>query len=390
MTYCFQDPDERAFVANEEASKADRSSSTKLREERKVMTTTENTVDAAIFLSAEQKNQIRKRLTAVRDDLAAIHRKVSLPASTLRDIHLAVNSGDESLLALATETAYWALYVYSEKKAHTYVETGKSTLEDYMQTLYIAIATNIKSYDGKHALVTFFEPSIVAAFMITRNEGHSIQVSKYYLDQVVIVSRAEKALQATGLTSPNVHDIYDYIQQHEKCNISELTIRRVRDIIRPVDSLDGMTKTLVDNNEFANPEAKVIAAEKAEEVHKVIDCLPEKHRTVMNMMLDYIRENEKMITTAEACERLQKLDPTATKESVARVINSAKLEFSRYFSDPAKDELPVNGIGLGDGLSFFDDEQDILDALAMDEDFFNNYSLMDDDDDLSDSRYYAG
>lgn len=286
-------------------------------------------------------------------------------------IYQAVHSGNKLLFNEATLLAYDIVKEHYKSMAKKY-QDDYCAIEDFTgSTLYLTIQTNIMKYNGIYALQTYYEPFVKAAFTRERNASHGNQMTKHYIDNSVIVSRAEADLKSKGIEDATCAEVSDYIRIKYKKSVAEITVKRIRELSQGVDSIDNMTRPIADPYTM-DPEKLCLEEERKRSFHKSLGNLTKRHQKVIEGILDYVETYGTMPNETQKQKLCMKLFKEMTKEDAKRLISSAFNEFKRSYRRYSIDELPLNNMRMVGDIQLMEiEEDDICNMFAECPDYFD-------------------
>lgn len=280
-------------------------------------------------------------------------------------IRKSTNCGDDKLYNAGSLFAYTAIKSHYYKVAIKYNDYARTSTEDLMSELYIAVHVNIHKYDGKHSLFTFFDPIVTSAFMIAKGAGRGGMMSKYYHDVGVTIRRAEQELKAAGFNDPSLLDIRDYIFVKFKKTISEATIERYYKYSQDIESIDASEKQYAAEDE-TDPELAVIEQERKIEFYEGVNKLTPRYRLYIITELEYISMYGKQPAVKVVYEKMKTQCDNLTMYEARQIQRAAHIELRSFFDKKRKkNELPLNTMKtLEADLDIIEeDEQIIVDAI---------------------------
>ena len=311
-------------------------------------------------LTKKQQTEIRNRLMDVYENVDPIKPKVS--TETQEDIRLAVNSGVKELFDLGCLTAMALIKPHYARLAVKYQDAPRTTVEDLVNApLYETVRDNIRNYNAKYTLITYFERPVISAFMKAREEARGCIMTKYYMDTAVIIKRAERELEGLDITDISDADLSQWIKT--KYN-KAVTIGRIHDMTKNESSIDGMSTQIADPS-MADPAAILMKKERQEEFQKSIKSLSERHSCFIEAALEYTATTgEAPKTAAQAYEICKTFLPSITKEQALRLMRASFREFGRYHRRYRSDEITDNVSGMMDDVWIMEKEEYELNSYA--------------------------
>lgn len=314
-------------------------------------------------LTKKQQTEIRNRLMDVYENADPTKPKVSM--KTQEDIRLAVNSGVKELFDLGCLTAMALIKPHYARLAVKYQDIPRTTVEDLVNApLYETVRDNIKNYNAKYALITYFEKPVVSAFMKAREEARGCIMTKYYMDTSVIIKRAKRELERLGITEISDVDLSQWIKVKYNKNISAVTIGKIHDMTKNESSIDGMSTQIADPS-MADPATIMMEKERQEEFQKSIKSLSERHSCFIEAALEYTATTgEAPKTAAQAYEICKTFLPNVTKEQALRLMRASFREFGRYHRRYRSDEIADNASDMMDDVWIMEREEYELNSYA--------------------------
>lgn len=321
-----------------------------------------------IQITEERKEELYKELNDYLDTFDKKNPK--LTEETQLAVRDAANSGDKDLFDLATIVAYTAIGNHYRKRAYSYKQYSNTEINDLMSELYIVINENIIRYDGVHSLFTFFNPYINRAFMIAREKGLGVQLTKYYQDMGVLISRAYSDLAANDFDNPSVSDLSEYIKLEYGRKVSEKTILTWQQQRQPVSSLDSETSPIIisDRDDY-HPEKSLENEEEMNEFYDSFDKLTARHKDIITLELKFDEENNRMPTIRELTKLMNKAnDDSFTENEVKSLRRAAHKEFKSHFLSRTNEENAIAMAEEYEGLDVFTKK---FNYVSFDEDSFD-------------------
>ena len=319
-------------------------------------------------LTKKQQTEIRNRLMDVYENVDPIKPKVS--TETQEDIRLAVNSGVKELFDLGCLTAMALIKPHYARLAVKYQDAPRTTVEDLVNApLYETVRDNIRNYNAKYTLITYFERPVISAFMKAREEARGCIMTKYYMDTAVIIKRAERELEGLDITDISDADLSQWIKTKYNKDVSAVTIGRIHDMTKNESSIDGMSTQIADPS-MADPAAILMKKERQEEFQKSIKSLSERHSCFIEAALEYTAATgEAPKTAAQAYEICKTFLPSITKEQALRLMRASFREFGRYHRRYRSDEITDNVSGMMDDVQIMEREEYEINSYATEESF---------------------
>lgn len=328
-------------------------------------------------LTIEERNDIKNQLEGYIDGFDKTNPKLS-PEMQIA-VRQAANSGNKELFDLACIVAYTAIENHYKRRAFSYKQYSNTEINDLMDELFIVISEKIADYDGVHSLFTFFDPYINRAFMIARERGLGVQLTKYYQDMGVLISRAYSDLSAKDYDNPSITDISDYIKIYYGRNVSEKTILSWRDQRQPISSLDSLSSPIVVNDRTDDhPEKALESNEELREFYDSFEKLTTKHKEIIRCELEFDEVNNRTPTARELTELFnEKTNDHFSENEIKSLRRAAHKEFKNHFliikSNDDKEDIIEEYGGLESFTQKFnyvyldqDDEEDIKNAIEAD------------------------
>lgn len=315
-------------------------------------------------LTRSQQNKLKKRLTSVYNDIIE-EQKPKIDVTIQEDIRLAVNSGKKELFDLGCIVAMTAIKPYYLALAIKYQNPPNITVEDLLNApLYEVVRENIKNYNAKYSLVTYFERYLRHAFMSARIECLGGEWSKYYMDTNVIVKRAEEELEAEGLYDVSAPDLSKWIEINLNKDISATTILKLREMNMPVISLDGMERQFTDIK--ADDPAKIYEEkERLEDFYKSINELDEFYAKFFRVALEYIEETGEIPETeTQAFNICKKFMKKVTKPQAGRIMKNAFKEYARRNREKDGKASKLRGMRIIEDIQIMDEENSLFKNTA--------------------------
>ena len=314
-------------------------------------------------LTKKQQTEIRNRLMDVYKNVDPIKPKVS--TETQEDIRLAVNSGVKELFDLGCLTAMALIKPHYARLAVKYQDAPRTTVEDLVNApLYETVRDNIRNYNAKYTLITYFERPVISAFMKAREEARGCIMTKYYMDTAVIIKRAERELEGLDITDISDADLSQWIKTKYNKDVSAVTIGRIHDMTKNESSIDGMSTQIADPS-MADPATILMKKERQEEFQKSIKSLSERHSCFIEAALEYTATTgEAPKTAAQAYEICKTFLPSITKEQALRLMRASFREFGRYHRRYRSDEITDNVSGMIDDVWIMEKEEYELNSYA--------------------------
>lgn len=350
-----------------------------------------------INLTTKEKDNIKNELEDYIDNFDKMNPKLS--SETQIAVREAANSGDKDLFDLACIVAYTAIENHYRRRAFSYKQYSNTEISDLMDELFIVISEKIIDYDGIHSLFTFFDPYINRAFMIARERGLGVQLTKYYQDMGVLISRAYSDLSAKDYDNPSITDISDYIKIYYGRNVSEKTILSWREQRQPISSLDSLSSPIVINDRTDDhPEKALENNEDLKEFYDSFEKLTIKHKELIRCEIEFDEANNRTPTVRELTKLFnEKTGDKFTETEVKSLRRAAHKEFKNHFLLIKNEDTDDNVVEEYEGLESFtqkfnyiyldqDDEEDIKNAIESDIEYiFGEEPLEEVDNGLDDS-----
>ena len=251
------------------------------------------------------------------------------------------------------------------KTCGKYQDIPRTTVEDLVNApLYETVRDNIRNYNAKYTLITYFERPVISEFMKAREEARGCIMTKYYMDTAVIIKRAERELEGLDITDISDADLSQWIKTKYNKDVSAVTIGRIHDMTKNESSIDGMSTQIADSS-MADPAAILMKKERQEEFQKSIKSLSERHSCFIEAALEYtVTTGEAPKTAAQAYEICKTFLPSITKEQALRLMRASFREFGRYHRRYRSDEITDNVSGMMDDVWIMEKEEYELNSYA--------------------------
>lgn len=322
--------------------------------EEKIKKPKPNTKDTAtsceFVLSKKQQNKLQDKLTNIYNTIVK-EPNPKIDEKTQEDIRLAANCGVKELFDIACLVAMAVIKPNCLKIANKYQEPPYVLVEDLLNApLYEVIRDNIKNYNAKFALFTYFNSYVKHAFMIAREEGRGSGKTKYHMDTLVIINRAKNELKAEGFDNVSAPDLSKWIELHYGKDISPTTITKLCETNVKILSIEGMEKKQIEN--LRSPDPAKVFEEKArkETFRKSIRELDRRHALFLEAALEFIEETGEIPKTQshaiEICEKF--MGKKIPRIQAERIMRGAFKQYVRRYK--------LNK-GKSCGICMFDDIQ---------------------------------
>ena len=293
-----------------------------------------------------------------------------------RAIALASQEGDAEVRDMAVMLTIAILSYYIQSYI-TRFNIHASQEEDVRASIYEEIVIRLPAYNPEaSSLGRYFDPIIKNVIFQYKNPGRTEYQKKAYNH----VAKAIQSLESRGVREPSHDEIAreaGRLFKNPRVKDAE-AVARVMEKAPAVASLhqetdDGeyfLGENLADENRKHNPEMAVLDDEMYSEIHEIINSLDEQSNYLVNLILDYYRQEEREIPFAVLSQRYRERYPDVSDGYIASkkrmALSLIEKQYSRRSEIPSDIGEVVNGWALSPELKIEDIEevQDIMDTIS--------------------------
>ncbi len=206
------------------------------------------------------------------------------PEELKNAIYAAMQTDDTDLRIAAAYCVHVGLERFEQKIIIANgIRYSDDSFNDYMQDMYLMIASSLEKWDPAYSLTTFFEPRFQFACRMEReNSANTAFDSKYYEKVYFMVQRAITSLRQRNITNPTTLQIHGYLIEEVQYECSLKTIEECMQVVKDIASLD-VSDNALQSHLAPDPLTSVLKNEQAEMLRRVIDGMELQYRIIMEI-----------------------------------------------------------------------------------------------------------